>query len=162
MGLLRRTPAEVQEIVPSGERVLAWSRVTPGGVAVATDAALYLPIDGTLRLAWDLIAKATFSDAAVLVVEGRPEPRARDRAWRVVLDEPGSLPTVVYERVTSSVVVSERVALRGELGARIVARRAGDGLRWTVTFDAGLDPGDPVLRAEADEALAELRATLGV
>ena len=79
-----------------------------------------------------------------------------------MLDEPGSLPTVVYERVTSSVVVSERVALRGELGARIVARRAGDGLRWTVTFDAGLDPRDPVLRAEADEALAELRATLGV
>ncbi len=74
MGLLRRTPAEVQEIVPSGERVLAWSRVTPGGVAVATDAALYLPIDGTtarrvgeaapvgLRLAWDLIAKATFNN----------------------------------------------------------------------------------------------------
>ena len=174
MGLLRRTPAEVQEVVPSGERVLAWSRVTPGGVAVATDAALYLPIDGTearrvgqaapvgLRLAWDLISKATFSEAAVLVVEGRPEPRARDRAWRVVLEEPGSLPTVVYERVTSSVVVSERVVLRGELGARIVARRAGDGLRWTVTFDAGLDPRDPTLRAEADEALAELRATLGV
>ena len=58
MGLLRRTPAEVQEIVPSGERVLAWSRVTPGGVAVATDAALYLPIDGTLRLAWALAASA--------------------------------------------------------------------------------------------------------
>lgn len=174
MGLLRRTPPEVQAIVSSGERVLAWSRVTPGGVAVATDTALYLPIDVTearrvdqartvgLRLAWDLITKATFSDAAVLVVEGRSEPRSRDRAWRVVLDEPGSLPTVVYERVTSSVVVSERVILRGELGARIVARRAGDGLRWTVTFDAGLDPRDPGLRAEADEALAELRATLGV
>ena len=162
MGLLRRPPAEVLNVAPSGERVLAWGRVTPGGVAVATDAALYLPIGDTVRLAWDLIAKATFSEAAVLVVEGRPEPTARDRAWRVVLEEPGALPTVVYERVTSSVVVSERVALRGELGARIVARRAGEGLRWTVTFDAGLDPRDPVLRAEADEALAELRATLGV
>lgn len=162
MGLLRRPPAEVRNVVPSGERVLAWGRVTPAGVAVATDAALYLSIGDTVRLAWDLVTKATFSEAAVLVVEGRPEPNARDRAWRVVLEEPGALPTVVYERVTSSVVVSERVALRGELGARIVARRAGEGLRWTVTFDAGLDPRDPVLRAEADEALAELRATLGV
>jgi len=174
VGLLRRPPAEVREVVPSGERVLAWSRVSPGGVAVATDAALYLPVGGSearqvgqaapvgLRLAWDLITKATFSDAAVLVVEGRPEARARDRAWRVVLEEPGALPTVVYERVTSSVVVSERVALRGELGARIVARRVGDGLRWTVTFDAGLDSRDPALRQEADAALAELRATLGV
>ena len=162
VGLFRRPPAEVRAHVPAGERVLAWGRVQPAGFAVATDAALYLPIEGTVRLAWDLIAKATFSDAAVLVVEGRPEPRARDRAWRVVLDDPGALPTVVYERVTSSVVVSERVALRGELGARIVARRAGEGLRWTVTFDAGLDPRDPVLRAEADAALAELRSTLGV
>ncbi|MEY4170013.1 MAG: hypothetical protein RLZ94_1086 [Actinomycetota bacterium] len=174
MGLLRRPPAEVRAAVPSGERVLAWGTVAPGGVAVATDAALYLPLGDAgarqvgqaapagLRLAWDLISKATFSEAAVLVVEGRPEPNARDRAWRVVLEDPGALPTVVYERVTSSVVVSERVALRGELGARIVARRAGEGLRWTVTFDAGLDPRDPVLRAEADEALAELRATLGV
>ena len=162
MGLLRRPPAGVRAHVPAGERALAWASVQPAGFAVATDAALYLPIEGTVRLAWDLIAKATFSDAAVLVVEGRPEPRARDRAWRVVLDDPGALPTVVYERVTSSVVVSERVLLRGELGARIVARRAGEGLRWTVTFDAGLDPRDPALRAEADEALAELRATLGV
>ncbi len=174
MGLLRRPPAEVRGLVPSGERLLAWARVVPGGVAVATDAALYLPIDGTgarqagvaapvgLRLAWDLITKATFSDAAVLVVEGRQQPRARDRAWRVVLEDSGALPTVVYERVTSSVVVSERLLLRGELGARVVARRAGEGLRWTVTFDAGLDPDDPLVRADADAALAELRATLGV
>lgn len=174
MALLRRTPADVRALVPAGERLLAWSRVNPGGVAVATDAALYLPIDGAgarrgdeaasvgLRLAWDLIAKATFSDAAVLVVEGRADPRGRDRAWRVVLDDPGALPTVVYERITSSVVVSERIPLRGELGARVVARRVGDGLRWTVTFDAGLDPDDRVLRDEADAAVAELRATLGV
>lgn len=162
MGLLRRPPAEVRQIALPDERVLAWAPTRSAGYAVATDAALYLPVPDTVRLAWDLITKATFSDEAVLVVEGRPEPRARDRAWRAVLDEPGALPTVVYERVTSSVVVSERVTLRGDLGARIVARRTGDGLRWTVTFDAGLDPGDPALRVEADAAVAELRSALGV
>jgi hypothetical protein len=162
MGLLRRPPAEVRSAVAEGERVLSWAQAQPAGFAIATDAALYLPVPHLLRLSWDLISKATFSDAAVLVVEGRAEPAARDRSWRVVLADPGTLPTVVYERVTSSVVVSERVALRGELGARFVARRAGDGLRWTVTFDAGLDPRDPDLRAEADAALAELRSTLGV
>lgn len=162
MAILRRTPADVRALVGDGERILAWAPVQPTGYAVATDAALYLPVPQILRLPWDLITKATFSDAAVLVVEGRQEPGSRDRAWRVVLTDPGALPTVVYERVTSSVVVSERVDLRGELGARIVARRVGDGLRWTVTFDAGLDPKDPALRAEADAALAELRSTLGV
>lgn len=162
MALLRRTPAEVRDAVADGERILAWAPVQPAGYAIASDAAIYLPVPQMLRLPWDLVTKATFSDAAVLVVEGRPEPGARDRAWRVLLSDPGTLPTVVYERVTSSVVVSERIELRGELGARIVARRVGDGLRWTVTFDAGLDPKDPALRAEADAALAELRSTLGV
>jgi hypothetical protein len=162
MGFLRRMPSEVRGAVDAGERVLAWAEVQPTGYAVATDTALYLPVPHMLRFPWDLISKATFSEAAVLVVEGRPEPTGRDRAWRVVLASPGTLPTVVYERVTSSVVVSERVVLRGDLGARIVARRVGEGLRWTVTFDAGLDPSDPQLRAEADEALAELRSTLGV
>jgi hypothetical protein len=153
VGLLRRTPAGVRELVEAGERVLAWAEVQPAG---------YLPVPQMMRLPWDLISKATFSEAAVLVVEARPDPGARDRSWRVVLAEAGTLATVVYERVTSSVVVSERVLLQGDLGARIVARRAGDGLRWTVTFDAGLDARDPALRAEADAALAELRSTLGV
>lgn len=162
MSLLRRVPAEVRDLVPRGERLLAWSRVSPGGVAVATDAALYLPVPQVIRLAWDLVAKATFDETGSLVVEGRPDRRSPDRAWRVLLDDPGPLPTLVYERVTSSVVVSERVAIQDELGARIVARRAGDGLRWTVTFDAGLDPADPQVRARADAALAELRSTLGV
>lgn len=162
MSLLRRVPAEVRNIVPRGERLLAWAPVSPGGVAVATDTALYLPVPQVIRLAWDLIAKATFDETASLVVEGRQEPRSPDRAWRVLLEEPGALPTVVYERVTSSVVVSERVPIQDDLGARIVARRAGEGLRWTVTFDAGLDPGDAQVRARADAALADLRSTLGV
>jgi hypothetical protein len=162
MGWLRRTPDEVRTAIADGERVLAWAPVQPAGFAIASDAALYLPVPQMIRLSWDLISKATFSEAAVLVVEGRGAPADRDRSWRVALEEPGALPTVVYERVTSSVVVSERVPLRGELGARFVARRAGEGLRWTVTFDAGLDPQDPSVRAEADAALAELRATLGV
>lgn len=162
MGILRRVPADVRALVARGERVLAWATVQPAGFAVATDAALYVPVPQMMRLPWELISKATFNEAAVLVVEARPDPQSRDRAWRVVLAETGALPTVVYERVTSSVVVSERVLLRGDLGARIVARRVGDGLRWTVTFDAGLDPGDPQVRAEADAALADLRSTLGV
>jgi len=162
--MLRRTPAEVRGLVPRGERLLSWSRTfgAVGGYAVASDTALYLPVPEPLRLPWELVAKATWGDDAVLVVEGRVDPRGRDHVWRVRLDDPGAFPTVVYERVTSSVVVSERVALEGDDGVRIVARRAGDGVRWTVTFDPGLDPNDPDLRRRADEALAELRSTLGI
>ena len=35
-------------------------------------------------------------------------------------------------------------------------------LRWSVVFDAGLDPSDPQLRVRADDVLAGLRTSLGV
>jgi hypothetical protein len=74
------------------------------------------------------------------------------------------VPSVVRERVNASIVVQRHVELRGEVGARIVARRVPGSteLRWTVTFDAGLDPRDPDLRRRADEALDTLRTSLGV
>lgn len=160
--MFQRTPREVREIPVDHERTLSWAEVLGGGFAVATDVALYLPVPQTLRLPWDLVAKATWSDEGALVVEGREDPASRDRTWMVRIEEPRSLPTVVYERVTSSVVVSERVLLDGDAGARIVGRRAGDGLKWTVTFDPGLNPRDPALQERAREALADLRAALGV
>jgi hypothetical protein len=47
-----------------------------------------------------------------------------------------------------------------------VARRAPGGgvadIAWSIVFDAGLDPGDPVLRQSADRALADLRSSLGI
>ncbi len=163
-----RTPPEVRAIVDDGERALSWARVDGGGVAVATEMAIYLPVpeatqsDGYLRLPWELVAKATWTDEGALVVEGRSEPTGRNRTWMVRIEEPRTLPTVVYERVTSSVVVSERVPLDGDAGARIVARRVGEGLSWTVTFDPGINPRDPEMQRRAREAMAELRETLGV
>ena len=162
--MLRRTPADVRALALPGERVLSWARVVgqSPAYAVATDQALYIPVPEPLRLPWELIAKATWGEGAIMLIEGRVAPTGADRTWRVRLDDPGAFPTVVYERVTSSVVVSERVSLEGDAGIRIVARRAGDGFRWTVTFDPGLDPDDPQIRSRADAALAELRSTLGL
>lgn len=158
--MLRRTPAEVSAIPAPGERVLAWA-MADAAYVVATDQALYLPVPGIVRLPWDLIQRAVWEEF-VLVVEGRSEVGERLRTWRAPLAEPRSVPEVAHERIRSSIVVSEHVDLEGEAGARITARRAGEGLRWTVTFDPGLDPQDPDLRRRADAALADLRQTFGV
>jgi len=71
---------------------------------------------------------------------------------------------VVNERVKASVVVQHHVPLRGDKGVRIVARRVpgGTDVTWRVTFDPGLDPQDPALRADAEAALAEVRTTMGL
>jgi hypothetical protein len=157
-----RTPAEVKARV-AGERVLAWA-ASGASTVVATDDALWLPPGpGPERVPWDLVLKVSWEPAGFeLVSQERPGARADTR--QVPVADLGTLPGVIKERVNASIVVARQVALDGERGARIVARRTPGSteLRWSVVFDPGLDPRDPELRAAADEALAALRGSLGV
>jgi hypothetical protein len=81
----------------------------------------------------------------------------------VRLAEPGSVPETVRERVTATVVMSTHVKLTGG-GVRIAARRPARGgePRWTFVFDPGLDPADPGLLAQAEQALEEIRRQTGL
>ena len=150
-----------------GERVVAWAAgpgadVTQAHFTAATDRALYAQSIGE-RIPWDRISKATWDDPVLdLVVlddSGRPA-----RLERVRIDDAKDLPAAVHDRVTASVVVSERVELRPGAGALLVARRGSDDdvIRWSVVFDVGLDPTDAQLRAAADDALGGLRDALGI
>ena len=165
-----RTPAEVRERVP-GERVLAWMAVGESSL-VATDTALVLPEDDGvrrpagdhLRVPWDRVLRASW-EPEIVEVTAQPETGGRPVVHRVrIVGEPGVLPEVVRERVTSSIVVQHHAVLDGERGARFIARRVpgSTDLRWSVVFDPGLDPSDPALRAAADEILARLRTSLGI
>jgi len=153
--------------IPAGERVVAWAAgagadVTQSHFAAATDRALYLQATGE-RLAWDQISKANWDepvlDLVVVDEAGRPS-----RLVQIRLDDSRDLPAAVHDRVTASVVISERVDLGDGAAALLVARRSSDGddIRWTVVFDPGLDPSDPALRAAATEALTRLRDALGI
>jgi len=165
-----RPPAEVRARVP-GERVLAWMPVGESSL-VATETTLVLPEDdgvrrsagAELRVPWDRILRASW-EPEIVEITAQPESGGRPVVHRVrISGEPGVLPEVVRERVTSSLVVQHHALLDGERGARFIARRVPDttDLRWSVVFDTGLDPADPVLRARADEILTGLRSSLGV
>ncbi|HEY7857676.1 MAG TPA: hypothetical protein VIC82_04155 [Candidatus Nanopelagicales bacterium] len=157
-----RMPDDVRAVA-GGERVLSYAYDADGAVVLATDVALHLPQTyGVARLPWDLVVRAGWTtpvlDLTVQLVAGGPA-----KALAVELPEPGSLPMVVREQVTGSIVVEDHVVLQAGAGARLVARRTESGeVRWSVVFDKGLDPRDPDLRAAADTALAQLRAQLGV
>lgn len=143
-----------------GEHVLAHATTREGAYVVATDAALHLPLpDGFVRLPWERIERASWQDGRLHVWEGN---RAGEHHLR--LTEPGSVPETVQERVTSTIVVNHHATLSGGAGVRIVGRRAptGDGVRWTFVFDAGLDPNDPGLRAQAELVLETLRRQTGL
>ncbi len=176
MGLFRkpRIPqeyAQLQAQIPHGERVMSWAvgPATPQATAegsgatlvVATDLALYL-FGHTDRMPWEHVLRAAWEDPILEVVSANG--RGGVELTRVTLDEAGSIPQVVHERVMSTIVMQRHVELRGETGATLVARRVrgSDEIRWEVVFDAGLDPSDPALRAAADEELDALRASVGI
>ncbi len=148
----------------SGERMIT-SAGDPSGFAIAlTGQALYLADQhGQRRVDWCDVESAAWDDP---VLELREVGVAE--STRIVLHDPARVPEAVRERVTSAIVVTERVQLRssqdGGVGARITGRRRatrddrGSGLAWSVVFDAGVDPADPELRRSAEHEVARLRA----
>ena len=157
-----RVPDDVRAVA-GRERVLAYAHDADRALVLATDVALHLPAAyGPTRLTWDLVVRAGWT-TPVLELTVQLVAGGAAKSVAVELSEPGSLPVVVREQVTSSIVVEEHVVLRAGAGARLVARRTESGeIRWSVVFDKGLDPREPGLRAGVDAALAQLRAQLGI
>lgn len=157
----RQRPQPVQDLQAGHGRVLAWGTTTSDEPVIATVEALVIGGEAPLRLPWHLVDKAVWAPPA-FDIRYRDERTKAPRRLRVELTDRGDLPPVVRERVTRSVVISRRVALEGDLGAVLAARRDEQGaIGWTVTFDPGLDARDPHLQQLAREALAELRDSYG-
>jgi hypothetical protein len=144
---------------------------TGGGVLVATNRGLWLPVDPPARLGWHEINKATWTGDKLVVTAARVADGGS--GYDVVEDlptvafplaDPGDLPAEVRARVTRSVGPTTHHPLPGGGGARVVARRVPgvDGLRWTVRYDPGVDHDDPVVRELTEQLVAQARAGAGV
>jgi len=149
--------------VAPGERVLAWTEATTGEVLAGTREALYL---GGTRLAWEDVEAADWDRETEVfrVIEVGTWGEVRGE-HRFAIGEPRRLLELVRERVTASVLLVRHVPLEGRRGLRVIARRspAGDrGVRWLYEYDAGIDPGDPVVRLAAENALADALSEVGL
>lgn len=143
--------------IPDGEKPLAFAFTVHRQPVAATRTALYLP---DRCIPWHLVAKAEWSDPFLEIVA---TAGPRGELIRLEFEDPGRLPPVIRERVTDSVIITEHRDLPTGVGATFAARRLpGDEIAWSVTFDSGVDPTDPINQAHATEVLAELRSTLGV
>lgn len=159
----KRLPAEVRNALDlhRGERALATAATRGGSYVIATGLALHLPTgEGDfVRLPWERIDRATWEKDWLHVFEtaGGPE-------HHVGLPDPGSVPETVRERVTSTILVNQQAALPGGGKVRITGRRspATGEVRWAFVFEAGLDPTDPGLRAQAEQLLEDLRRQTGL
>lgn len=155
----RQRPVPVQELEALHGRALAWGTTAAGEPVIATIDALVL--SGGTILPWHLVDKAGWRPP-VFTIRYRDPGTGSPRRMQIELASHGELPPVVRERVTRSVVISRRVALQGDLGAVVAARRDPTGaVTWTVSFDPGLDAADPQLQQAARDALSQLRQSYG-
>jgi hypothetical protein len=162
-------PVDRRPALAADERIVAWAGGTGDDVVVATNLGLWLPgAEG--RLGWHEIHKATWSGRRLAVVPAEEVGGAdgyvvmRDLPSRVfTLLDPGNVPEQVRSRVSRSVAYTSHHPLPDGGGVRVAARRVSgvNGLRWTVRYDAGSDPGAPGVAETTAELVAEARASIG-
>ena len=140
-------PADFTGALDQDEAVLAFTPVRGGGYVVATSLGLWLPTPR--RVGWHLVSKAVWDRSALVVTEavatgtvGAAVLLADLPPRRFALAQPGTVPEVVRERVTSSIRSSHRCELPGG-GAWFVQRRVPglDGVVLQVRADPGTAPG---------------------
>ena len=143
----RGLPTQLASEIPKKERVMAWAQGPERldgepTIVVTTDRAMYAHgyVD---RLPWEQVLHASWEDPILEVV--MLDGRGSTEFLRITLDNAGSVPQVVFDRVTSTIVMRSR-----------------DEVRWEVVFDAGIDPTNPEFRARADEHLTWLRESAGI
>ncbi len=168
LGWLRRlfgdeTPDGFTGTLADDEHVLAAATAEQGHL-VATRLGLWLPEpDGTRRVGWHLISKATWDNDVLTVIEAEEMSQAGEAtvikdlpAKRFALRRPGKVPTVVRERVTASIRARYRKELPG--GAAWFVQRRLPSTQEEV-LQVRPEPGtDDVVAAEiAREAAEQLR-----
>ncbi|MGH3803690.1 MAG: hypothetical protein ACRDTD_26880 [Pseudonocardiaceae bacterium] len=167
--LLRRVaagpelPTGFTGILEPAERIVTMGELTGGGHLVLTQLGLWVP-EGTeaRRIGWHLVSKAVWDRSALVITEAVSTASAGEAVLlsdlpprRFALAQPGKVPEVVRERVTSSIRSSQHCELPGG-GAWFVQRRVPgrDGVVLQVRADPGTEPG--ALQRMASEVASRL------
>jgi hypothetical protein len=148
--------------VPKGEHIMATAlgpKAYEPPVVIATASALYFATNTEpQRIAWNQIAKATWEEPWLEVTTNA------NVLIKLHLDPCGQVPPMVRDRVMASVLFRETLTLDTGGSITAIGRREPNSteISWLIEFHGELDPGDPLVAASADRALAQLRNTLGV
>jgi hypothetical protein len=139
-------PAGFTGILEPAERVVTMGELAGGGYLVLTQLGLWVPEGAeTRRIGWHLVSKAVWDGSGLVITEAVGMGTAGEAVLlsdlpprRFALVQPGKVPEVVRERVTSSIHSSEHCELSGG-GALFVQRRipGRDGVVLQVRADPG-------------------------
>ena len=166
MKWLHRLPAEIASAVElnADERPLAWTTDSAGRHIVATESDLILQRTPPryARIGWESIDRATY-DGGQLWLTLVPDRDENAAQLQIPLGDETKLAVVIRDRVTSSIVLNQHVAIDNQKGLRVVARRrAGDPiLRWGYVIDDGVELTKE-LQQHANNLLEQVRVESGM
>ncbi|HVQ88417.1 MAG TPA: hypothetical protein VMT88_09565 [Actinomycetes bacterium] len=166
MKWLSRIPSEIADAVAltRDERPLAWTTDAGGRHIVATEGDLILQRNPPAydRIGWEAIDKASYADG-MLSISLVPDGEGRVGRLQIPVGDDTKMAVVIRDRVTSSIVLNQHIALDGKHGLRVVARRrAGDEeLRWGYVFDEGFVPSTAT-QASIDDLVEQVRLESGL
>jgi hypothetical protein len=166
IGRTRREPlpedvARVLDVQPH-DRVLAWSRLTGRGYAVATREGLRIltPRGVVIRRPWTDVRYAAWearSGALAISWVGTRQTTPLE------IEDPSRLPDVVHQRVSDSVVLATEVIVPGGRRVWVALRKAHDGTLSTQAVPPpGVDLDLPPIAAVVQRAMKALRAEAGL
>lgn len=130
---------------------------------VATKTHVYAVRDGSVVLdrLWHMVDTGTWNDESRLLTVQWVD-KASASVWE--LDEPGTFPQVLRERVQATVVLSDEVDLGAKRRAKVVVRKdlATGALMGQTILGRGVRSSDPGVREETRAALDRLREQVGL
>lgn len=142
-------PAGFTGTLEADEPIVTTGELAAGGSLVLTRLGLWVPEGAEFRrIGWHLVSKAVWDRSALVVTEAVTTGTVDEAVLladlpprRFALVQPGTVPEVVRERVTSSIRSSHRCELPGG-GAWFVQRRVPglDGVVLQVRADPGTAP----------------------
>jgi hypothetical protein len=141
------------------DRRLAWGMTEDQIALVASPSCLHV---GGEQIAWTDIERVGWADPTLRIVEiAETEGGGVVHLWDLAEDH--GLASTIRERVTASIAWSDVRKLAPSGSVRLVGRRvpAQEVLTWQVVWLEGTDPSDPLLRAQVDEAVTQLRKSIG-
>ena len=143
-------------------RILAWAR-SPDGWCIGSPSALSYPeAEHWEHLGWHQIERGDWeAEQRRLSWSQYIGDGESTRDVSVELTEPGRLPELFRERISASIAVQKFIAIAGERGVLVTARRAlgpSGEIVWRSTLSKGLSRRTPGVQEAVDRATAAVRS----
>lgn len=113
----------------------------------------------TFVIPWSQCLAASWQDS-LLTVTTWVDGEVAQHAWRLL--DPGRMPEVVRDRVSSVVLIDQRQTFTPGGMVRFVARRSGDGVEWLTLAEDRDWAASEIGARSITVALDDLRSSLGV